>query len=124
MTQARPIYTDLNLLISDQEWGKIVPELPPALAAAGYAPSEIHAEVLDLTCEPDNMLLNQYESIEGRSPLMPVQRIVINGHSSLDLRTATEVVVAQLPADTYWFGTSGEGELNPGLAAACAWQHP
>ena len=99
--------------------------LPAALAEAGYHADSVHGEIVDLTCEPDNMLVTQFSRQEGHQPVVEaLHRIVINGNSELDLRAATQAVVGKLPANTYWYGTSMEGPTEPGISASCAWQHP
>ncbi|MDO5670732.1 MAG: hypothetical protein Q4G50_12130 [Corynebacterium sp.] len=120
---SRDISTDLNILARPAEWEQVAAELPAALGKAGYDVGTVHGEIVDLTCEPDNMLLAQYAQEQGRMPITEVlYRVIINGSSGLDLRAATAEVVAALPADTYWYGTSREGSTTPGIGAACAWQ--
>ncbi len=119
----RAISTDLNILARPAEWEEISSTLPAALHAAGYEVDTVHGEVVDLTCEPDNMLLTQYSQEQGHMPVVDVlYRVIINGRSGLDLREATAAVVAALPEGTYWYGTSHEGATDPGIGAACAWQ--
>lgn len=120
----RTVSTDLNLLITPAEWERLVPTLPGALRDAGYAATEIHAQLVDLTCEPDNMLVTQFSQEHGQPPIVEaLHRVVINGSSALELKALTGVVVAALPEGTYWYGTSHEGETEPGVSASCAWQH-
>lgn len=120
----RSISTDLNLLIRPEEWRQVATELPEALSVRGYAVETVHGEIVDLTCEPDNMLVTQYSQETGRQPIVEaLHRIIINGSSDLDLREATQAVVGALPAGTYWYGTSMDGPTAPGVSAACAWQH-
>ena len=121
----RVISTDLNLLIRPADWDRVAAGLPAALAEAGYHADSGHGEIVDLTCEPDNMLVTQFSRQEGHQPVVEaLHRIVINGSSELDLRAATQAVVGKLPANTYWYGTSMEGPTEPGISASCAWQHP
>lgn len=121
----REISTDINVLITPAEWQAASAALPQALQAAGYEATSIHGDVIDLTCEPDNMLVNQYEQAEGRPPMAEqLTRVVVNGSSSLSLVDATRAVVDALPEGSYWYGTSIEGPTTPGVTAACAWQHP
>lgn len=119
----RTISTDLNLLIRPAEWQQLAHGLPAALATAGYTVTSIHGDVVDLTCEPDNMLVTQFEQVEGHQPVVEaLHRVIINGTSGLPLREATQAVVAALPDNSYWYGTSSEGPTEPGVSAACAWQ--
>lgn len=119
----RVISTDLNLLIRPADWGRVAAGLPAALAEAGYHADSVHGEIVDLTCEPDNMLVTQFEQVEGHQPVVEaLHRVIINGTSGLPLREATQAVVAALPDNSYWYGTSSEGPTEPGVSAACAWQ--
>ncbi|WP_092254718.1 tRNA (guanosine(37)-N1)-methyltransferase TrmD [Corynebacterium cystitidis] len=121
---ARDIATDLNVLITAAEWERAAGQMPKKLRKAGFEPREIHAEQVDLSCEPDNMLVAQFEQAEGHVPVAEsLYRVVVNGRSALDLRDATKAVVAALPAGTYWYGTTDEGYKEPGVTAACAWNH-
>lgn len=120
----REISTDLNLLIRPSEWEEVGREMPARLADSGYEAESVHSEIVDLTCEPDNMLVSQFEQMEGHAPSVEVlHRVVVNGISDLDLREATKVVTAALPRGAYWYGTSNEGHTEPGVSASCAWQH-
>lgn len=120
----REVSTDLNVLIVPKEWERALEHMPAALKEAGFEVSEIHAQIVDLTCEPDNMLVTQFSQIEGHPPIVEVlHRVVINGSSDLALKDLTKVVVAALPEGIYWYGTSNEGATEPGVNAACAWQH-
>lgn len=121
---ARDIATDLSVLITPTEWERAAKRMPKKLRKAGYQPYDINAEPVDLTCEPDNLLVNQYELAEGRAPTTEVlYRIVVNGRSALDLVEVTQAVVRALPQGTYWYGTSDEGYKEPGVSSACAWNH-
>ncbi|MFP7364555.1 hypothetical protein SFC07_02055 [Corynebacterium callunae] len=118
------VSTDLNILITPAEWERAVESLPAALQAAGYEATDIHAQIVDLTCEPDNMLVTQFSQMEGHPPIVEVlYRVVINGSSELGLKELTKVVVAALPKGLYWYGSSYAGATEPGVNAACAWQH-
>ena len=121
----REISTDLNVLLTAAEWSRASNTMPATLASAGYLVRTIHADIIDLTCEPDNMLVNQFSQYEGRPPIAEqLHRVVINGRSALSLADATKAVISALPPGTYWYGTSLEGDTEPGGAAACAWQQP
>ncbi len=121
----RAISTAINLLIRPAEWAAVAQRLPGQLAEAGYRVGSVHADIVDLTCEPDNMLVTQFSLAEGHPPVVELlHRVVINGSSDLALREATRAVVAALPGGAYWYGTSLEGTTEPGLGASCAWQDP
>jgi hypothetical protein len=119
----REISTDLNLLIRPAEWARVAVELPASLAGCGYEVRTVHGDIVDLTCEPDNMLITQFSQEQGHYPVVEsLHRVIINGVSGLPLREATQAVVASLPEGSYWYGTSLEGPTEPGISASCAWQ--
>lgn len=121
----RDVSTDLNILITPADWERTAARLPKKLRKAGYQAETIHAQVVDLTCEPDNMLITQFEQNEGHVPMVEVlHRVVVNGRSHLELKELTQVLVRALPRDSYWYGTSLEGSSEPGVSASCAWQDP
>jgi len=123
MNATRTISTDLNILARPAEWETLSGTLPAALGEVGYDVDTVHGEIVDLTCEPDNMLITQFAQDKGRMPTTEVlYRVIVNGRSGLDLRDATARVVGALPEGTYWYGTSMEGPTEPGIGAACAWQ--
>ncbi|MBG9350157.1 hypothetical protein I4J40_09735 [Corynebacterium belfantii] len=57
------ISTDLQLLISPMQWDQVASEIAQQLSAAGYNVTDIRAEVIDLTCEPDNRGCGRFESV-------------------------------------------------------------
>ncbi|CAB0559262.1 hypothetical protein CIP107546_01389 [Corynebacterium diphtheriae] len=117
------ISTDLQLLISPMQWDQVASEIAQQLSAVGYNVTDIRAEVIDLTCEPDNMLVNQWQQEHGTIPTSEqLHRVVITGEFDGELRKATECVVRQLPEGSYWYGTSLVGEIEPSVTAACSWQ--
>ncbi|BAM27757.1 hypothetical protein CULCOIPH002_15860 [Corynebacterium ulcerans] len=119
----RKISTDLNALIIPGQRDNIHAALRDGLSSHGYEVTSIVIDPIDLTCEPDNMLVTQYAQVEGHPPSVEqLYRIVLTGYSTLDLRAATKVVVGLLPHDIYWYGTSVEGHIDTATAAACAWQ--
>lgn len=119
----REISTDLNLLIRPAEWARVAVELPAELAERGYQARTVHGDIVDLTCEPDNMLVTQFSQEQGHHPVVEsLHRVIINGVSALPLTEATQAVVAALPENSYWYGTSLEGPTEPGISASCAWQ--
>ncbi|MBD8028841.1 hypothetical protein [Corynebacterium gallinarum] len=120
----RTVSTDLNILIRPEELTQAIATMPEGLKKAGYRVTEIHAQAVDLTCEPDNMLVTQFAQTKGYPPINEVlHRVVLNGESDAALKDLTQQVVKNLPKGVYWYGTSLEGSTEPGVNAACAWQH-
>lgn len=117
------VSTDLSILMTEKEWNDILTHMPQQLAEGGYEPANISAEVISFTCEPDNILVNEYMSKHGSAPLgESVWRVIVNGSSDLPLHKVTAVVVDCLPPHTLWYGTSEIGHTEFGLGTACAWQ--
>lgn len=118
----RLVTTDLNLLITPVEWQQLVEIIPQQLTGEGFMVTKISATEVSLTCEPDNMLVNQFEQAEGRSPTVEVlHRVLIVGSTLLPVVAVTTAVVSVLPTGTYWYGTTVEGELDDHGLASCAW---
>ena len=119
----RDVRTEINVLIYTAEWEKVLARLPKFARRRGFDITEIIAEVVDLTCEPDNVLVNQYEMEHDAPALAPVYRIIVNGRSALEHRELTKVVLGAFPQGVHWYGTSYDGHDEGGIASACAWQH-
>ncbi|MDR7329626.1 tRNA (guanine-N(1)-)-methyltransferase [Corynebacterium guangdongense] len=120
----RDVHTEINVLLSTAEWGQIAKKLPKKARRKGFDVSEILAETVDLTCEPDNVLVTQYQSENDGAALDPVYRVIVNGRSALPHREITKAVLAAFPEKTYWYGSSYDGHAEGGVTAVCAWQHP
>lgn len=119
----RDVHAELSVLMNTAEWENLAPKLPKKLRRRGFEVSEIIAEVADLTCEPDNVLVTQHQQENGASPTDPVYRIIINGRSHLPLRGFAKMVMNEFPGPPYWYGTALEGHGEGGINAACAWIH-
>ncbi|MDO4928423.1 MAG: hypothetical protein Q3976_05100 [Corynebacterium sp.] len=118
------VSTDVSCLLADA-W---VPEIKATLAstahAQGFAVSKTVLEPMNFTCEPDNMLLNQYASIHGHvPPSLQLYRVVVQGETALPLAEVTKVVVAALPKETFWYGTTIIGDIDLNSDVACTLPH-
>ena len=120
----RDVHTEINVLLSTAEWGQIAKKLPKKARRKGFDVSEVLAETVDLTCEPDNVLITQYQSENDGAALDPVYRVIVNGRSALPHKEITRAVLAAFPEKTYWYGSSYDGHVAGGITAVCAWQHP
>lgn len=115
--------TDLSILMTEKEWQKVLDAMPDGLRKAGYTPANISAEIISSTCEPDNVLVNEYVARTGRIPAAEhIWRVIVNGTTDLPLHKATSAVAGCLPQDAYWYGTSEIGHTEFGLGSSCAWQ--
>ncbi|MCQ9342367.1 hypothetical protein [Corynebacterium kozikiae] len=57
-----------------------------------------------MACEPDNMLVNEFQQREGRPPIAEsLYRIELDG---ADAALGTGVIVEALPQGAYWYGSS------------------
>ncbi|MCS4489079.1 MULTISPECIES: hypothetical protein [unclassified Corynebacterium] len=116
----RAVTTDLSVLMDPLTLDQLVADLPVALKSHGYTVRAIHSEAVTMSCEPENMLVSEYEQREGRVPLVEVLfRVLIHGSTKLDLKAATQAVSSSFPPQTYWYGTSVEGSVNPHIDAIC-----
>lgn len=119
------ISVDLNVLLADKAWEKLAPEVANALSDMGVKVTESTAEIIEFSCQPDNMLLAEYQQKEGHLPIEEsLQRVVINceAPADTDLREVTKTVVAALPEGIYWYGSTNQGHMDPGADAACQWR--
>lgn len=119
------ISVDLNVLLADKAWDILAPKVADALAASGIKVTESSAEIIEFSCQPDNMLLAEYQQKEGHLPIEEsLQRVVINceAPADTDLRAVTKTVFSALPEGVYWYGSTNEGHLEPGADAACQWR--
>ncbi|APT85015.1 hypothetical protein [Corynebacterium aquilae] len=119
-TPSRDTHTDIQALLPPHELEASLPTWQSALTTAGITGADIHVEPISLSCEPDNMLVTEYEQTHGAPPITEVlHRIVVNAHTALNERDLTKAIVDCLPAGTPWYGTSGDGHIDPGANAAC-----
>lgn len=117
------VSTDLSILMTEAEWNKVLAEMPQRLREGGLEPRDINAEIVSFTCEPDNILVNEYMNNHGHPPVSEhVWRVIVNGSSELPLTKVTAAVADCLPPHTLWYGTSEIGHTEFGLGTSCAWQ--
>ncbi|WJZ03039.1 hypothetical protein [Corynebacterium freiburgense] len=71
------------------------------------AQQELRVRAIDLACEPDNMLVTQFQQQEARQPVSEVLHLVeLSGETNLADTEVTQAVVARFPKHTYWYGTT------------------
>lgn len=117
----KPMHTELQILANPKEMKAWAKELPARLEKVGYHNAQVEAEPISLACEPDNMLVTQYEQFEGHPPITEdLHRLLVNGETELDEKAATQAVVGLFPSNTYWYGTSNPGHIELGSGPACA----
>ena len=63
------ISTDLSILMTEAEWDKVLKDMPQRLREGGVEPLDINAEIISFTCEPDNILVNEYMDKHGQPPV-------------------------------------------------------
>ena len=61
------VSTDLSILMTEAEWKKVLAGMPERLREGGVEPRDINAEIVSFTCEPDNILVNEYMDNNGLS---------------------------------------------------------
>ncbi|PRQ12551.1 hypothetical protein C1Y63_00360 [Corynebacterium sp. 13CS0277] len=111
---------DLQVLANARELTAAQSRWAQRLAAAGLHDPEIFVEPLSLGCEPDNMLVTEYEMRHGTPPItQTLHRVIVNARTALADADMTRAVVDCLPADATWYGTTRAGRAEPGSGAAC-----
>ncbi|WP_018019119.1 hypothetical protein [Corynebacterium ciconiae] len=100
-------YADLNVFCTPDVLHAATEQAPAHITGL----NSIHTEHVSLSCEPDNMLLNEAGGRPGN-----LYRVVVHAAEPV----STDTVMGCFPSDTLWYGSSGEGEIDPGISAACA----
>lgn len=109
MPDLGPVTTSLNVLLAPAEQAGVAAKL----AAAGFEDCQFVETVF--ACEPDNMLVAEYQQLHGSAPVTEVlSRLVVLSHQPAAARLweVTAAVVAALPAGTLWYGTSTAGDCR------------
>ncbi|AKE41485.1 Uncharacterised protein [Corynebacterium kutscheri] len=119
MIKMRDVSTDINVLLTKKEWQKFLESIP---SISDLEVSAVYGDSVNLTCEPDNMLVNQFEQYEQRPPIAEqLYRVIVHSRSDLALTEVTKKIISVLGEGSYWYGTSVEGHLDQEISAACAW---
>lgn len=101
--------TDLTVLISPQDIAGL--DLAAALAPETTVERESFATV-ESACTPENILVSEYTAKYDSMPITQgTYRLTLNVETELAPRALTQAVVAALPENTLWYGTSNEGHL-------------
>lgn len=115
------VTTDLSCLLAEAWVAEIAATLTSSAPDQGFAVTNTMLEPMNFTCEPDNMLFNQYANIHGHvPPSLQLYRLVVQGETALPLAEVTKVVVGALPKDTFWYGTTIAGDVELNSDVACA----
>lgn len=105
---AREVSTDIGVIMSATAWEKNKNKVAKKLRRAGYPADHVDVEVMDTSCQPDNVVVNQYLAAEDGPLLDPVYRVVVTGRTTLTPQQATQAVVNALPGVEYWYGSTVE----------------
>ncbi len=105
---AREVSTDIGVIMSATAWEKNKNKVAKKLRRAGYPAEHIDVEVMDTSCQPDNVVVNQFLAAEDGPLLDPVYRVVVTGRTTLTPQQATQAVVNALPGVEYWYGSTVE----------------
>ncbi|MFC5939173.1 hypothetical protein ACFPVT_07190 [Corynebacterium choanae] len=112
--------TDIQVLLTRSEWQRLEPELSQHLTDEDCTPMNIAVEELSFACEPDNMLVSEYQQREGHPPVAEIlHRVVVHSRSTRAASEVTKHVVTALGNPQYWYGTTSAGFLDPGSKSAC-----
>ena len=113
-------YSDINVLVNSHAMDAAQTQWPTILKEHGVESAHVHVEIVSLSCEPDNMLVTEYEMKNGTPPITEsLHRVVVNARTALSDAEMTRAVVACLPEGASWYGTSGHGHITPSVTAAC-----
>ena len=105
---AREVSTDIGVIMNTAAWEKNQNKVAKKLRRAGYPADSIEVSVMDTSCQPDNVVVNQYLAAEDSPLLDPVYRVEVQGRTTLTPQQATAAVVNALPGVTYWYGSTVE----------------
>ena len=94
--------------MSAAAWEKNQNKVAKKLRRAGYPAERIDVEVMEASCQPDNVVVNQFLAAEDGPLLDPVYRVVVSGRTTLTPQQATQAVVNALPGVEYWYGSTVE----------------
>ncbi len=101
--------TDLTVLISPQDIAGL--DLAAALAPETTVERE-SLTIVESACTPENILVSAYTAKYDSMPITQgTYRLTLNVETELAPRALTQAVVAALPENTLWYGTSNEGHL-------------
>lgn len=99
--------TNLTVLLDPRQWRDHLPHARAALSSAGLDVERMDAYAQASTCQPDNMLANEYEATHGFSPVgMELYRLEVVATSELECDAVTAAVVGALPDNTPWYGST------------------
>jgi hypothetical protein len=125
MTQNRRTFTDLNALFRTADADVTVDRIDSAVRALGAREVRVRAKAISLVCEPDNMLVAEYEQIHDGPPVTEeLHRITVEAGVPTDASTdgdisdsITRAVVGALPTGpdgtaAVWFGSTRYDEPN------------
>lgn len=114
------VTTDLSCLLQAAARTEVQAALEELSKQGELEVQAVALEPMNFTCEPDNMLINQYASIHGQvPPTLELHRLLVQSETALALPAVTQAVVACLPADTFWYGTTITGVVDAAVQAAC-----
>ncbi|MDO5098398.1 MAG: hypothetical protein Q4D85_06515 [Corynebacterium sp.] len=114
------VSVDLHVLLTAAQLTEFE-ERVQASASPGFEVLAVFSAEENFSCEPDNMLVAQYEQRTGKVPVTEaVYRVVVHGRRSSSLVDATAAVADQLPADALWYGTTVSGWIDPDAVVGCA----
>ena len=101
--------THLTVLISPQDIAGL--DLAATLAPETTVERE-SLTIVESACTPENILVSEYTAKYDSMPITQgTYRLTLNQETELAPRALTQAVVAALPENTLWYGTSNEGHL-------------
>lgn len=119
------VSTDLHCLLEGTALPTLTEALQQRLPEVDIAVQRAEIQVMNFSCEPDNMLVNQYTNDHGGlPPTLELCRVLVQARTALELAEVTQRVVAVLDTkghgtELYWYGTTTVGVRDTTADAAC-----
>lgn len=116
----QPFIADINALMRASEVNATAEAIAEALVSAGHSNIAVHIADVSVGCEPDNMLVTEYEQRFDMPPVVEsLHRIVVGGQGrgGVDLSEVTKTIAAALPkapdgSEGLWYGGTRAGRLQ------------
>ncbi|WP_051072375.1 tRNA (guanosine(37)-N1)-methyltransferase TrmD [Corynebacterium caspium] len=107
LAKYRKIQTVLEILVDPGTWEKSTANFNYVLEQIGIDAAKWQAREINLSCQPDNMLVNQFQQETGQVPITEkLMHLEIQGYSAIANGELTAKIVEVLGAAPYWYGSS------------------
>lgn len=119
-TSPRHIIADINALLRAADTESTARAIAESLKELGLQEISVHIADVAAGCEPDNMLVTEYEQRFSMPPVVEsLHRIVVGAQKGLgvDNSAVTSAIARALPAapdgsEGLWYGSTRDGQLQ------------